>query len=95
MKLRAVPFSIGKGQTISQSYIVALMTQILDVKPGEKVLEIGTGSGYQAAVLNHILPNPYQDHQDSIFSRKILNLETGIRLKITKPYQNIFVGGLN
>jgi protein-L-isoaspartate(D-aspartate) O-methyltransferase len=47
------PLPIAEGQTISQPYIVALMTQILDVKPGEKVLEIGTGSGYQAAVLSH------------------------------------------
>ena len=45
------PLSIGEGQTISQPYIVALMTQILKIRPGEKVLEIGTGSGYQAAVL--------------------------------------------
>lgn len=45
------PLSIGMGQTISQPFIVALMTDLLDVKPGEKVLEIGTGSGYQAAVL--------------------------------------------
>ncbi len=47
------PLPIGEGQTISQPYIVALMTQILDIKPGEKVLEIGTGSGYQAAVLSY------------------------------------------
>ena len=47
------PLPIAEGQTISQPYIVALMTQILDVKPGERVLEIGTGSGYQAAVLSH------------------------------------------
>lgn len=45
------PLPIGYGQTISQPYIVALMTELLDLKPGEKVLEIGTGSGYQAAVL--------------------------------------------
>ena len=45
------PLPIGYGQTISQPYIVALMTQELDVGPGDKVLEIGTGSGYQAAVL--------------------------------------------
>lgn len=42
---------IGYGQTISQPFIVALMTQELDLQPGEKVLEIGTGSGYQAAIL--------------------------------------------
>ena len=45
------PLPIGYGQTISQPYIVALMTQELDLQPGDRVLEIGTGSGYQAAVL--------------------------------------------
>ena len=45
------PLSIGHGQTISQPYIVALMTHLLEVEPGGRVLEIGTGSGYQAAVL--------------------------------------------
>jgi protein-L-isoaspartate(D-aspartate) O-methyltransferase len=45
------PLPIGYGQTISQPYIVALMTEALEVEPGERVLEIGTGSGYQAAVL--------------------------------------------
>ena len=45
------PLPIGYGQTISQPYIVAMMTTLLDVTPGDKVLEIGTGSGYQAAVL--------------------------------------------
>jgi len=50
------PLPIGYGQTISQPYIVALMTELLELKRGDKVLEIGTGSGYQAAVLAHI-PN--------------------------------------
>ena len=45
------PLPIGNGQTISQPYIVALMTEQLELKGGEKVLEIGTGSGYQAAIL--------------------------------------------
>jgi protein-L-isoaspartate(D-aspartate) O-methyltransferase len=45
------PLAIGHGQTISQPFIVGLMTDLLDVKPGDKVLEVGTGSGYQAAVL--------------------------------------------
>ena len=45
------PLPIGFGQTISQPYIVALMTDLLGLEPGQKVLEIGTGSGYQAAVL--------------------------------------------
>jgi len=45
------PLPIGYGQTISQPYIVAWMTELLELQPGEKILEIGTGSGYQAAVL--------------------------------------------
>ena len=45
------PLPIGYGQTISQPYIVAWMTELLELQPGEKVLEIGTGSGYQAAIL--------------------------------------------
>jgi len=45
------PLPIGHGQTISQPYIVALMSQLLAVEPGRRVLEVGTGSGYQAAVL--------------------------------------------
>ncbi|NIR46033.1 MAG: protein-L-isoaspartate(D-aspartate) O-methyltransferase [Gemmatimonadetes bacterium] len=48
------PLPIGHGQTISQPYIVAYMTEILELEPGMKVLEIGTGSGYQAAVLAEI-----------------------------------------
>jgi protein-L-isoaspartate(D-aspartate) O-methyltransferase len=48
------PIPIGHGQTISQPYIVAFMTEILQPKPGMKVLEVGTGSGYQAAVLAEI-----------------------------------------
>ena len=45
------PLPIGAGQTISQPYIVARMTQLLAVRPGDRVLEVGTGSGYQAAIL--------------------------------------------
>lgn len=45
------PLAIGKEQTISQPYMVALMSQLLEIKPGNRVFEIGTGSGYQAAVL--------------------------------------------
>lgn len=46
-----IPLPIGHGQTISQPYIVALMTDLLELEPGGKVLEVGAGSGYQAAVL--------------------------------------------
>ncbi len=53
------PLPIGEGQTISQPYIVALMTELLDVQAGEVVLEIGTGSGYQAAVLAELTDRVY------------------------------------
>jgi len=49
------PLSIGHGQTISQPYIVALMTELLAVGPDSRVLEIGTGSGYQTAVLSQLV----------------------------------------
>jgi len=53
------PLPIGLEQTISQPYIVAFMTEQLDLKPGMKVLEIGTGSGYQAAILAHLKCDVY------------------------------------
>ncbi len=53
------PLPIGEGQTISQPYIIAEMTQCLELTGDEKVLEIGTGSGYQAAILAHIVYKVY------------------------------------
>ncbi|MDS4020774.1 MAG: protein-L-isoaspartate(D-aspartate) O-methyltransferase [Candidatus Competibacter sp.] len=53
------PLPIGYGQTISQPYIVALMTDLIDPQPGQTVLEIGTGSGYQAAVLAELVGHVY------------------------------------
>jgi protein-L-isoaspartate(D-aspartate) O-methyltransferase len=53
------PLPIGHGQTISQPFIVAYMTEAAEVTPGEKVLEIGTGSGYQAAVLSRLAGEVY------------------------------------
>jgi protein-L-isoaspartate(D-aspartate) O-methyltransferase len=53
------PLGIGYGQTISQPFIVAYMTEAIDPKPDYKVLEIGTGSGYQAAVLGEIVKEVY------------------------------------
>jgi protein-L-isoaspartate(D-aspartate) O-methyltransferase len=53
------PLPIGYGQTISQPYIVALMTQLMNLKRGDKVLEIGTGSGYQAAILAMLTDQVY------------------------------------
>ena len=54
---RALP--IGHGQTISQPFVVALMTQLLELQPGHRVLEIGTGSGYQAAILAELAEEVY------------------------------------
>ena len=53
------PLPIGEGQTISQPYIVALMTEALHLTGGERVLEIGTGSGYQAAILAELTPSVF------------------------------------
>ena len=53
------PLPIGEGQTISQPYVVAFMTEILRLKPGDRVLEVGTGSGYQAAVAAKIAGEVY------------------------------------
>ena len=53
------PLPIGHGQTISQPYIVALMTELLQPQPKHKVLEIGTGSGYQAAILAELVKEVY------------------------------------
>jgi protein-L-isoaspartate(D-aspartate) O-methyltransferase len=64
------PLPIDEGQTISQPYIVALMTQYLRLKPGERVLEIGTGSGYQAAVLSHFTDEVYSIEIKESLARK-------------------------
>lgn len=53
------PVAIGQGQTVSQPYIVALMTDLLEPEAGDVVLEVGTGSGYQAAVLSHLVNRVY------------------------------------
>ena len=56
---RNEPLPIGEGQTISQPYIVALSTELIDPRPDHVVLEIGTGSGYQAAVLSELVKDVY------------------------------------
>jgi protein-L-isoaspartate(D-aspartate) O-methyltransferase len=53
------PLPIGHGQTISQPYVVAYMTEVLRIEPGHRVLEIGTGSGYQAAILGELAREVY------------------------------------
>jgi protein-L-isoaspartate(D-aspartate) O-methyltransferase len=79
------PQSIGSGQTISQPYIVALMTEYLQLTGSEKVLEIGTGSGYQAAVLAPLVDTCY-----SIEVVKSLAIEASHKLSVMN-YDNIIV----
>ncbi len=79
------PLTIGHGQTISQPYIVALMTQLVDPQPEDKALDIGTGSGYQAAVLAELVKTVY-----SIEIVESLAREADDRLR-TLGYDNITV----
>lgn len=79
------PVPIGKEQTISQPYIVAKMTELLDLKGNEKVLEIGTGSGYQAAILSQLADTCY-----SIELIKIL-ADRATRLLNEQGYHNVVV----
>jgi protein-L-isoaspartate(D-aspartate) O-methyltransferase len=79
------PLPIGHGQTISQPYIVAFMTEALNLKPQDRVLEIGTGSGYQAAILGEICAE--------VFSIEIVE-PLGLQAKITLDelgYENISI----
>ena len=79
------PLPIGEGQTISQPYIVAFMTEALDLKPKDRVLEIGTGSGYQAAILAELV--------NDVYTIEIIgNLAKRARQTLKKQgYQNIHV----
>jgi len=86
------PLSIGQGQTISQPYIVALMTETLNLKEDMKVLEIGTGSGYQAAILAEIVKDVYSIEiieSLGIRAEKLLNSLNyqNIELKIGDGYK--------
>ena len=64
-----IPLPIGHGQTISQPYIVALMTDLLELEPGDKVLEVGAGSGYQAAVLARLAKEVHTVEIVSVLAR--------------------------
>lgn len=79
------PLPIGEEQTISQPYIVALMTELLDLSGDEKVLEIGTGSGYQAAVLSQLV--------DSVYTIEIIeSLANTARKRLQNlDYKNVIV----
>lgn len=77
------PLPVGNGQTISQPYIVAMMTELLDPQPEDRVLEIGTGSGYQAAVLAEIV-------KEVITVERIENLMNKAQEALTRlGYDNI------
>lgn len=78
------PLPIGHGQTISQPYIVALMSSILEVDPGMKVLEIGTGSGYQAAVLAEMGADVYTVERVKPLYQKARKLLADLRYHYVK-----------
>jgi len=79
------PLPIGEGQTISQPYIVAFMTEVLDIKPTDRILEIGTGSGYQAAILGELGREVY-----TIEIVPSLAEKSGILLQVME-YKNVHV----
>ncbi len=79
------PLPIGYGQTISQPYIVAIMTDLMDPQPGDRALEVGTGSGYQAAILSRLVRQVY-----SLEIVEPLGEQAGTRLK-SLGYDNVEV----
>lgn len=98
------PVPIGEDQTISQPFIVAEMTRMLRISPGQKVLEIGTGSGYQASVLNYLGAKVYTVERISALARNASRVlkRLGCNVKVVKgdgttglskfaPYDRIIV----
>jgi len=99
------PLPIGFGQTISQPFIVALMTEALELKGSEKVLELGTGSGYQAAILSQLakhvisverIPELVESAQRTLKELGCMNVEVHLATKklgweAGAPYQAIIV----
>ncbi|PKN67648.1 MAG: protein-L-isoaspartate O-methyltransferase [Deltaproteobacteria bacterium HGW-Deltaproteobacteria-12] len=85
------PLPIGEGQTISQPYIVALMTEVIKPEQGMKVLEIGTGSGYQAAVLAELCKSVYTIEIVEILGKRARQILSGlyknVHFKIGDGYQ--------
>jgi protein-L-isoaspartate(D-aspartate) O-methyltransferase len=86
------PFPIGNGQTISQPYTVAFQTELLEIKKGDKVLEIGTGSGYQACILMEMGAKVF-----TIERQKALYLKSKSNLKVLgyKPKLQSYGDGYN
>jgi protein-L-isoaspartate(D-aspartate) O-methyltransferase len=86
------PFPIGAGQTISQPYTVAFQTELLAVKPGDKVLEVGTGSGYQAAILAEMGVKVFSiERQKELFDTSSLLLKK-LGYNITQKYGDGYKG---
>ncbi|MDP3955276.1 MAG: protein-L-isoaspartate(D-aspartate) O-methyltransferase [bacterium] len=99
------PLDIGHGQTISQPYMVALMIQLLELRGREKVLEIGTGSGYQTAILSRLAIEVYSLERDPFLARRAKkrldklgfnNVKVFVRdgfegLKEASPFEGIIV----
>jgi len=78
------PLPIGMGQTISQPYMVALMTECLSLKGNEKVLEIGTGSGYQAAILSKLAKEVYTIERFEVLAQRAEKIFQELDLKNIK-----------
>jgi protein-L-isoaspartate(D-aspartate) O-methyltransferase len=85
-------FPIGRGQTISQPYTVAYQTELLDVKKGEKVLEIGTGSGYQACILAELGAKVYSIERHQLLSEKAKKLISALGYSVRCIYGDGFLG---
>src|SRR3989344_3465137 len=81
------PLSIGYGQTISQPYTVAFMLQELELKKGDKVLEIGTGSGWNAVLISHIIGAKGKNYKNII----VLNRDSSYGLPEYAPYNKIIL----
>ena len=79
------PLSIGSGQTISQPYMVAVMTELLDLRPTDRVLEIGTGSGYQTAILAQLAGEVFSVERHGELAEKAVGLLQGL------GYENVTI----
>ncbi len=86
------PLPIGHGQTISQPYIVALMTELLELKGEENVLEVGTGSGYQAALLAHLASQVHTIERHEVLAEKAEQIL--MQLGLTNVFVHVGDGSL-
>jgi protein-L-isoaspartate(D-aspartate) O-methyltransferase len=86
------PLPIGHAQTISQPYMVAIMTQLLAPRPGDRVLEIGTGSGYQAAILSRLVRTVFTVERIAGLAQRAK--EAFARLRITNVLQRVGDGSI-